>query len=172
MKTTLQSTYGPAGTVSVWRTNHIESFEYGSGQTADQAYEAASKFRDGHRRAERCSIWIQSAAEGSVFVELSPAGEAEPAKTPKGDHEPKTGSSRKERRAKKKRDILAVRERIQQERFAKLGVDAIVDEDAIIRRESFKEVRARLSRVTACRVTTWKAKGTRLVTGLGVAAFR
>jgi hypothetical protein len=172
MKTTLQSTYGPAGTVSVWRTNRIESFEFNATKTADQAYEEAEKFRAGHRRAERCSIWIQSAAEGSVFEELSPAGEAEPVKTPKGDRESSTGSSRKERRAKKKADILAIRERIQQERFSKLGVDAIVDEDAVVRHESFKEVRARISRVAACRVTTWKAKGTRLVTGLGVAAFR
>ena len=175
--------FGPSGIVWVYRTNPVGQFSYGTPgstfATVQEAHCAAIGFRANHRRAERCSIWIQSSVEGSAMHELSSAGEAEPVKGASAHTRTKSaalksegGGSRKVRREKRKADLLEIRAQVQGAKFHVIGVDAIESECPVLRRESFREARARVSRTAARRVTVWKSRGERVVTVLGVEAFR
>lgn len=152
-----------SGVIYVKRSKMIAQFVYGDESSATYstrlgALNAAQAFRANHRRSNRCSI---VEVVGETVTELYSAEEGQAPAAPKGLPKPKADKKvrRKQRRERKKLDMIAIREKLESMSVKELADEMRDADDGRIKHAAFRETRAQLSMKAATRVYCWKLKG-------------
>jgi hypothetical protein len=173
----------------VVRKSVLARFDFGLGQTFSSeaaAFDSARAFKAGYRRAERCAVVraYKGDAAGTVVIAAekpepghAPGGvPVDSTAAPKKSAEPKSSLTKTERRAaraaRKKLALLDIIAMVRESTFQELTKLNREASDAALRREAFKEIRARQSHEASARIYLWKASGKRVVIKTHIDEFR